>query len=1245
MAYVSDSGKRTAPSRKSVQGKRRPARTKPPTHNAPRPVQTPPGGDIASSGGDYGTRKAKQFAATRANRKAVRQTYAEQTPARRKQIATASQHRPGPAAAVVRHEHASRLIGNLANARANRSTFIPGATKEQYQQRAAREQSAKLSVINLLHPGISKQAAAESGGDFGTFDFDRGQIKRSGGNWGTEGLTPDQIQAQGVNVSTSIPLHGAISKALGLGAASIAETGIKDAKVVKDALSYALGESKPARAITTTAGRATKDAVDITGNFVPNLYKAGETLTTETAKHGPEAGLEKTAQEQIVKPYGELIKHPGKAFSEHPLGSTLMVAAPLRAADQIAGRAMRSGALGKGAVNVASRAKPVSGRTGTALRETPLYPKGVVEKHVVKAYEAVSNKRSAKKAAKAGEPNPTARIMSDPQVNTRVDEFFGAHEHIRRNNVAATHKAVTDAIGRKATPSQILAAQNIIDPNKGALIKEHTRLSHQHEMLLDRYQHAPSPDGAARIAQSEKNLEALQKEIDKADPELFDEKGLSGLEGYKSLSAGLQQKLGALTGQQEGFLSRSVQPYAIAKMRAKREPAHVIDTKTGKKLSRGEVSKLRRDLTGKEFSDRVQKVPERLVNEYGPLSTEDVLAHMMENNVSMPAWVSHAPGRKASGAYYQPSAQAPNLGPRGTSGQAQIQGTFDLSNPHLLHESAVRATSLASTAQSFTQFLREFGVRDKNGKPIQRDNYRDIAQLARDWNERNPNQQVAPVRTNPFGANGDQLHALMEGVRNGEIAHHDAMESIGQKMVNEEGSGPWTLAPAAAVKRAGEHMASQTQTVFDNLSNLYGSQFRKTVLALSPKWMTGNVVEAAFRTLVSDLPTNIPANIYRGYKVKGELKRADPQAYEEFKARVLGGGHGGMLGHIGVYTDAERFAGTKLAGVANAMATLRHAKGAEQIGNFWNHYTDFVFNTLNGNIETGFQTAMLGKALKDDPLMEGRVAKLTGAAFKEAAQGLRNTNNQVRLGRAVDDMFGKYGKFSPGKRRMISRYTPFIAWSLSALKFLTTVLPRDHPIISGIAASVSQANEEWRKDKELGWFLDKHVPDFLQGSVPTGGGAHLRASRYLPFGMAADPLGTLGGQFAPQYVGVVNALKGQDWKGDDLPGKNGPNEMQIRGISAAAALLGVSVPITAQAQRMLLDTSKTTPTGYDWRKEPLGERLRGEFDPFKTTAPTKSESSGKKKYFSSGSDSSGQKKKYFSSGGTGKKKTKYFGGP
>jgi hypothetical protein len=52
----------------------------------------------------------------------------------------------------------------------------------------------------------------------------------------------------------------------------------------------------------------------------------------------------------------------------------------------------------------------------------------------------------------------------------------------------------------------------------------------------------------------------------------------------------------------------------------------------------------------------------------------------------------------------------------------------------------------------------------------------------------------------------------------------------------------------------------------------------------------------------------------------------------------------------------------------------------------------------------------------------------------------------VALARDVQRAYGKYSNFGPALREAIVHWTPFIPWTLNAVKFLTSVLPKDHPV-------------------------------------------------------------------------------------------------------------------------------------------------------------------------------------------------------
>lgn len=350
------------------------------------------------------------------------------------------------------------------------------------------------------------------------------------------------------------------------------------------------------------------------------------------------------------------------------------------------------------------------------------------------------------------------------------------------------------------------------------------------------------------------------------------------------------------------------------------------------------------------------------------------------------------------------------------------------------------------------------------------------------------------------------------------------------------------------------------------------SSFRRAVLGTSLKWLTGNAVEAAVRATVNQVG---PRSFYTGFKAYNFAKSNwTNKEFEEFQSRALGTGHYGMQLELKMHTDPKSFEGSKVwYPIAVGLDALHHGKisPVRPAYSVWQGWTKLAFPVLNGHLETGVRIGMLGKALRDAPLMNGHIVKLHDTAIKQAVDGMRNTPEMVQLGREVDRMFGQYGKFTPDERKLIAHYTPFLAWYMNAARFVVSNLPHDHPVASAVIASAHQTSEEWRKDKGLAMFMGAAgipkgaVPLWLQGSVPVGN-SKLRASRYTPFGLWSDP-SSIAGTVLPLAEGSLSNIAGKDWKGDDLPTNINQNPY-LRGVIAAMNFAEGTVPFTGIAARL-----------------------------------------------------------------------------
>lgn len=334
--------------------------------------------------------------------------------------------------------------------------------------------------------------------------------------------------------------------------------------------------------------------------------------------------------------------------------------------------------------------------------------------------------------------------------------------------------------------------------------------------------------------------------------------------------------------------------------------------------------------------------------------------------------------------------------------------------------------------------------------------------------------------------------------------------------------------------------------------------FTKAVLPLSKNFVTGQGIEAAGRSVVAGAG---PTSYIRARKTLKALERTDPDAAQAVKDYAFGenfGRTGPVREFIGEgKTLREEFADTGLAKPASKLTSAAAAPGIRHVRAGYDKWTRGVFK-INEVIERQAQTAMLGKAIKQGPLMERSTLGLSKKAIDDAARGLTETPAQIKYGADVERMYGKYKGFSPGKREFIMHSTPFLPWYINTATFLLKVLPVDHPVHAALLASLDAATEDWRKEHGLSVRGGEQRPDFLFGAGPNGE----PLGRFLPFA-PKDLGGTTAGLFLPQFSTIQKNLEGQDWKGEKLEGG------QLgRAENALLSLLSGFVPGVSQADRV-----------------------------------------------------------------------------
>lgn len=534
-----------------------------------------------------------------------------------------------------------------------------------------------------------------------------------------------------------------------------------------------------------------------------------------------------------------------------------------------------------------------------------------------------------------------------------------------------------------------------------------------------------------------------------------------------------------------------------------------------------------------------------------------------------PAYVSHAP-RRGSSDYYVPPGPA-QIGTKHRTGRAVKTGMD--AHPDRLVEQAARSQGLIDAQDAWTEFTDQVAYR-VDGKLPELTTREDADRFIR--NMPDGSREWVVVRLNPLRGNAEQLQVLLDRIdSNVQDASKNFEEIFKDALKPGPGPGEYAIIPKQAADTMREHLSVFGHGDWAQAWQKASQLFRTSVLSTSPTWFAGNVIEATLRSVIGGAGFRSWADGRRVLKAMEDdevLGANNKRGAKKAHAQIVGGGHGAMQLRAVARRDASQFSeSTKAGRLAHRLGNAFQKPGLKQGAEAWQAYTHLVFDQVNRRIENNFQTAMFGKELRRAGMFDKGFLRTSDQAIKDAAAGLRGTDAQVALGRKVDRMYGQYGKWSPGMRKAIAYYTPFIAWTYNALRFIFDVLPRDHPVLTSALAANAQLQQEWLKDKGLVSWAEGAMPAFLQGSVPGKNGEHWRVGRYTPFGFFSDPLGTVAGLWTPQGSSVLKAFQGEDWKGDDLKpiqSESGKTDTIDQALYAGWSIFNSMVPAVAIGVRV-----------------------------------------------------------------------------
>jgi hypothetical protein len=678
-------------------------------------------------------------------------------------------------------------------------------------------------------------------------------------------------------------------------------------------------------------------------------------------------------------------------------------------------------------------------------------------------------------------PNQT-RLLA-PYGNTRLLQVWGKPFGKKAN---AANDLVAEAVAKSVLPSTKAAPQRFRNTLQGRLMDLQDA---QHGMggVDKKYSNHLIKSIKTLLALSDSELAQVESRLFKSADEIARKKN-------EADSLIISRGLGLSADQAE---ARRLMPYAL------------------------------RHMDGAEFD----RTTSSFVRNGEPLSVEAIRADMRRNGVDPDTvgYVNTQQLTEGSKNFYTPW-----RGNRGSmksgrfTGKTFQRGAYPSRFENLVEQSA-RDAGLVARAKAHDKFISDYGIKKDLGNGQTRFYTGAEAKVAAAEMSEASGVEYQAIRAYPSSAQ----RGLVEQFQNPKTSvDSTALMSDWNRERFKEPTGDESsvVVPKELISR------TQAQAnVGSSLLSPVGGAFRRTVLALHTTWMTGNIIEAGLRSLV----TGVHPGHYRvGKKLLNEIRLHDEEAAARLEARAIGGT---MFG-----TQIRNTNRTQL-GVA-----LRRTPVLGQAVTGLEAFTDGIF-ALNRELERQFQIASLGKYAQremqefTDSWVQANRA--TTELFKDMARGYLDEGKQIEAARYVDECLGKYSKFSPKMRKAIQGYAIFLPWALNAVRFFTFTLPVKHPVQAGLLIASERMIDQDTKDAA------DSQPGTLRSEIPVDGGVR-QVARYTPAGLFAgaakwkdeggydavyNVLGTAAAkQVLPEVSSQLALLAyGVNWKGKKAMDQNG----------------------------------------------------------------------------------------------------------
>jgi hypothetical protein len=524
-----------------------------------------------------------------------------------------------------------------------------------------------------------------------------------------------------------------------------------------------------------------------------------------------------------------------------------------------------------------------------------------------------------------------------------------------------------------------------------------------------------------------------------------------------------------------------------------------------------------------------------VVDRHGkPLSLEDITAEMQRQGIEPPGFLSHrAP---TAGDFYQSNVGGAMLEKGARTGESVATGS-QVGGIEALVRQLRRSRGLVDRAKAWNKAVTRFGIEVKGVET-----WADAKRVLKDPQRYglDPRTQPVAVPRHPFAAKKNEVMGALEhqspdiaGESASEIVAGALSDALKGKPLNDKTPVVFFPAKVAEQLREGATPAGGGLRGFQAGTTL----FTRTVLPFSPGWYIGNSVDNALRTAFAGIN---PAHFLLGSKVKRELS---PEA----QAELLAGAHYSSQAALNPHRSIES--------VVRGYDPL--SKGIRQATE-WSHHHGWK----QAVVKLG--PKLLGKSsdyliavnsfLTEDLPQRGALGKLALAEMKDTqgswlkalvhqkeiakdfANKAVNPDKMIRFQKDLELVYGNYTRMSPAARKFLRNISPFWTWFRAAYKFVYLTMPAHRPIATAALTAGSRATQPTREEYGLDKEGEKPLPPFMQGGIPLPGGGIFPTSSYTSFGYASNPVEALSKLPFPQFQGVVEALRGRDWKGEPLEG-------------------------------------------------------------------------------------------------------------